>query len=110
MFEECVKISSTNYDELIRFARSNKIDLTVVGPEIPLVDGIVEKFSQNGLFIFGPSSRAAILEGSKIFSKNFMLRNNIPTANEVQAITEYANLIEAIDIINNTITMIYICC
>ncbi len=78
---ECVKISSTNYDELIRFARSNKIDLTVVGPEIPLVDGIVEKFSQNGLFIFGPSSRAAILEGSKIFSKNFMLRNNIPTAN-----------------------------
>lgn len=77
---ECVNIDQLNFSELVRFVRKEKIDLTIVGPEIPLVEGIVDYFNQNGLKIFGPTKRAAILEGSKIFSKNFMLRHKIPTA------------------------------
>jgi len=62
------------------FAAKEKIDLTVVGPELPLTLGIVDAFEEKGLRIFGPQKNAAILEGSKVFAKQFMERHNIPTA------------------------------
>lgn len=77
---ECVDIKSHDIDGLLKFAKEKSIDLTVVGPEVPLVLGIVDEFENAGLKIFGPSKAAAQLEGSKVFSKEFMLRRNIPTA------------------------------
>jgi phosphoribosylamine--glycine ligase len=77
---ECVQIAADDLEGLLSFAMSNKIDLTVVGPEAPLSLGIVDVFERNGLRIFGPSIKGAMLESSKAFSKDFMLRNNIPTA------------------------------
>lgn len=77
---ECVNIAAEDIDGLLKFALEKKIDLTVVGPEVSLVKGIVDVFSTKGLKIFGPSKEAAQLEGSKIFSKEFMHRCNIPTA------------------------------
>ncbi|MCE7915828.1 MAG: phosphoribosylamine--glycine ligase, partial [Nitrosomonas sp. PRO4] len=73
-------ISITSIPELVTFAKSEQIDLTVVGPEVPLAAGIVDVFQTNGLRIFGPTRRAAQLETSKIFAKEFMRRHNIPTA------------------------------
>ncbi len=77
---ECVNIKVENIPALLKFAQDQKIDLTVVGPEIPLVMGIVNEFEKAGLKIFGPTQAAARLEGSKIFSKEFMRRYAIPTA------------------------------
>jgi phosphoribosylamine---glycine ligase len=78
---ECVKIgtSKDNFHEIAQFAEDKEIDLTVVGPEAPLVDGIVDYFNERGLKIFGPNGRAAAIEGSKVFTKEFMESNNIPT-------------------------------
>lgn len=67
-------------DELARWAKNNRIDLTVVGPEAPLTEGIVDRFQAADLPIFGPNRLAAELEGSKVFSKELMHRHNIPTA------------------------------
>jgi len=80
-FAECIDIQATDKEALIAFAKKNKIDLTVVGPEAPLVDGIVDAFEAQGLRIFGPSMIPAQLEGSKAFAKEFMKRCHIPTAN-----------------------------
>jgi phosphoribosylamine--glycine ligase len=77
---ECVDIAVDDVNALLQFALNKKIDLTVVGPEVTLVAGIVDAFAQKGLKIFGPSQAAAQLEGSKVFSKEFMHRRNIPTA------------------------------
>jgi len=77
---ENVEIGVTDIDSLIEFAQSNQIDLTIVGPEAPLVIGIVDKFQATGLRIFGPTEAAAQLEGSKAFTKDFLARHNIPTA------------------------------
>ena len=77
---ECVPIGVENIEELVGFARSEEIDLTIVGPEVPLVLGIVDVFQNEGLRIFGPPSEGAQLEGSKIFCKEFLARNDIPTA------------------------------
>jgi phosphoribosylamine--glycine ligase len=77
---ECLDIAAENTDELLKFALSKRIDLTVVGPEAPLTLGIVDRFQKKGLQIFGPTGRAAELEGSKVFSKNLMIRAGIPTA------------------------------
>ena len=77
---ECVSIAADDIDGLLKFAFSKKIDLTVVGPEASLVKGIVDVFTQKGLKIFGPSREASQLEGSKVFSKEFLHRRNIPTA------------------------------
>ena len=77
---ECVDISPTDIATLLEFAQSKKIDLTVPGPEAPLVLGIVDAFEKAGLAIFGPSQQAAELEGSKAFSKDFMKKHEIPTA------------------------------
>lgn len=75
-----IDISPDDIDSLLKFATDNKIDFTVVGPEIPLSLGIVDVFIKNGLKIFGPTKLAAEIETSKAFSKDFMARNNIPTA------------------------------
>ncbi len=72
--------SVLDQDGLVELARAREIDLTFVGPEAPLVDGIVDRFSSEGLPIVGPSAAAARLEGSKVFAKDFMSRNDIPTA------------------------------
>jgi len=75
-----IQIDSENISGLISFAKSELIDITIVGPEAPLVMGVVDDFQDEGLPIFGPSKLASQLEGSKAFSKDFMHRNNIPTA------------------------------
>lgn len=73
-------IDISDIEELVDFAKENKIDLTVVGPEDPLVNGIVDRFEEEGLKIFGVNSECAKLEGSKIYSKDFMERHKIKTA------------------------------
>lgn len=77
---ELVKIDVSDNRGLLSFSQDNNVDLTVVGPEVPLVNGIVDLFTSNGLRIFGPTSKAAQLEGSKLFAKEFMSRYSIPTA------------------------------
>lgn len=77
---ECVAIKADDLDGLLAFAQQNQIDLTVVGPEVPLTMGIVDKFQEQGLKIFGPSGKAAEIEGSKTFAKDLMAKYNIPTA------------------------------
>ena len=77
---EIVPISVMEFDKLADFAEANKIDLTIVGPDDPLVGGIVDVFEARGLRVFGPRKNAAILEGSKAFSKDLMKKYNIPTA------------------------------
>lgn len=77
---ENVVIAADDIDALIKFALAHKIDLTVVGPEQPLVAGIVDRFYDAGLRCFGPSAEAAELEGSKTFTKDFLARFNIPSA------------------------------
>ncbi len=74
----------TDFITLTKFAKENNIDLTIVGSEAPLVDGIVDVFEKEGLKIFGPSKKAAQLEGSKIFMKEFLAKNNILTAKFIQ--------------------------
>lgn len=77
---ENVAISAGDLDGLLGFAQERGIGLTIVGPEDPLVNGIVDRFAEAGLACFGPSAAAAQLEGSKIFAKDFMARHGIPTA------------------------------
>ncbi|MDR7345709.1 phosphoribosylamine--glycine ligase [Pantoea alhagi] len=75
-----VDIAATDIPALLAFAQSEKIDLTIVGPEAPLVKGVVDTFRKAGLKIFGPTKAAAQLEGSKAFTKDFLARHQIPTA------------------------------
>ncbi|MDD2399237.1 MAG: phosphoribosylamine--glycine ligase [Sulfurovum sp.] len=77
-------IAIDNFDALADFAQTQGIGLTIVGPEVPLVEGIVDVFKKRGLTIFGPTEKAAQLEGSKIFMKNFLARHHIPTAKYIQ--------------------------
>lgn len=77
---ECVDIGATEIEKLVEFAATNQIDLTVVGMDDPLVMGIVDAFEAANLRIFGPKKNAAIIEGSKSFSKSLMKKYNIPTA------------------------------
>ncbi|MGM9526185.1 MAG: phosphoribosylamine--glycine ligase [Peptococcaceae bacterium] len=77
---ECVAIKADDLDGLLDFALQNQIDLTVVGPEVPLTMGIADKFQEKGLKIFGPSGKAAEIEGSKTFAKDLMAKYGIPTA------------------------------
>jgi phosphoribosylamine--glycine ligase len=82
---ECADISANDHSALIDFARAEAIDLTIVGPEIPLANGIVDEFQHRALKIVGPSQAAARLESSKAFAKDFMRRHAIPTADYVNA-------------------------
>ena len=77
---ECVAISAMDFDRLVAFAKEKAIDFTIVGMDDPLVGGIVDRFEEEGLKVFGPRKNAAILEGSKAFSKDLMKKYNIPTA------------------------------
>ena len=77
---ECVPIGAMEFDKLAAFAKAEKIDLTIVGMDDPLVGGVVDVFEKEGLRVFGPRKNAAILEGSKAFSKDLMKKYNIPTA------------------------------
>ena len=94
---QCIDIQDSDIENLLNFAKEKKIDLTIVGPEIPLVAGIVDKFEKEGLKIFGPNKKCAQLEGSKAFSKDFMIRHNLPTAKY----KEYTDLDEAISEIDS---------
>jgi len=89
-------ININDFHELAQWAKENSIDLTIVGPEQPLVDGVVDIFKENGLTIFGPSRAAAQLEGSKVYMKNILKKYNIPTA----AFIETANENEAFNFID----------
>lgn len=84
---ENISIGAEDVAALLDFAKTNAVDLTIVGPEVPLVLGVVDQFQEAGLRIFGPSAGAAQLEGSKAFSKDFLARHNIPTA-EYQNFTD----------------------
>ena len=77
---ECVPIGAMEFDKLVAFAKEKKIDLTVIGMDDPLVGGVVDAFEAEGLRVFGPRKNAAILEGSKAFSKDLMKKYHIPTA------------------------------
>ena len=77
---ECVAISATDIDGICEFAKNNPIDYAVVAPDDPLVLGAVDRLSAMGIPCFGPEAKAAIIEGSKVFSKNLMKKYNIPTA------------------------------
>ncbi|MEW9797711.1 phosphoribosylamine--glycine ligase [Alteromonas sp. CYL-A6] len=77
---ENVAIDASDITALLAFAKDNQVELTIVGPEAPLVAGVVDAFQADGLTIFGPSQAAAQLEGSKAFTKDFLARHNIPTA------------------------------
>ena len=94
-------INIKDYDKLALWAKDNQIDLTIVGPEAPLVDGVVDTFKENNLTIFGPTAKAAQLEGSKVYMKNILKKYNIPTA----AFIETASMKDAnnfIDSMTNT--------
>ena len=87
---ENVPIPADDVPRLLRFARERSIDLTVVGPEAPLVAGLADEFRRNGFAVFGPSAAAARLEGSKVFTKKLLRRASIPTA-DFAVFTRYAD-------------------
>ena len=93
---ENIDINVDDFEKLIKFVKENKIDFTVVGPEDPLVNGIVDAFERENLKIFGPRKNAAILEGSKAFAKDFMKKYSIPTAKY----EKFINPIKAFDYID----------
>ena len=93
---ECIDINDCDISRLINFAKENLIDLTIVGPEVPLVMGIVDEFNKNGLKVFGPNKKCSQLEGSKAFCKDFMVRHNIPTA-KYKEYTDVEKAIKEID-------------
>ena len=78
-FAECVNIKAMEFDKLVAFAKENAIDLTIIGMDDPLVGGVVDAFESEGLRVFGPRKNAAIIEGSKAFSKDLMKKYKIPT-------------------------------
>ncbi len=93
---ENIDIASNDIEGLLSFALENKIDLTIVGPEEPLVLGIVDRFKEKGLRIFGANKESAQLEGSKEFSKKFMERHNVPTA-KYKSFTNFQDAIKGIE-------------
>ncbi|OED37416.1 phosphoribosylamine--glycine ligase [Chromatiales bacterium (ex Bugula neritina AB1)] len=88
-----IAIEATDFDILVNFSKAEDIDLTIVGPEVPLVAGIVDRFQRENQRIFGPTANAAQLEGSKSFCKEFLIRHNIPTA----AYESFSNTDQAIE-------------
>lgn len=93
---ETINISPMDFDLLIKFAKDNNIDLTIAAMDDTLVAGIVDEFEKNNLKIFGPNKRAAIIEGSKAFSKDLMKKYNIPTAN-YETFSSYEDAIKYIE-------------
>ncbi|GAB4347104.1 MAG: phosphoribosylamine--glycine ligase [Candidatus Abyssubacteria bacterium] len=101
---DCVAIDAGEIAKLAEFAEKEGVDLTVVGPEAPLVEGIVDRFEERGLKIFGPNADAALLEGSKAFAKRLMARFNIPTG----SFQVFSDAKEAIDFIRDIGTPIVV--
>jgi phosphoribosylamine--glycine ligase len=93
---QCVSINPEDIQGLLKFSKDNKIDITIVGPEAPLVMGIVDMFEKEGVRIFGPSAQAAQLEGSKAFSKDFMKSHEIPTAG-YETFTDHCKALEYLE-------------
>jgi phosphoribosylamine---glycine ligase len=90
--EDCaslVKLNEDQHEELISFAKEEQIGLTIIGPEVPLLEGLADQFAAEGLKVFGPQKAAAIIEGSKSFAKDLMKKYGIPTA-EYETFTDYA--------------------
>lgn len=94
---KCIDIKDDDINKLLGFAKENEIDLTIVGPEVPLVEGIVDEFEKENLKIFGPNKECSRLEGSKAFSKEFMIKHNIPTA-KYKEYTQIDKAIKDIDL------------
>ena len=99
-----VPIAADDLAELLRFASENEVDLTVVGPEVPLVVGVVDEFVAHGLQIFGPSKAASQLEGSKAYSKAFMNRHGIPTGwahvfNDFESAADFVHDLEVLPVL-----------
>ena len=97
---ENIDIGVSDITELLNFAKNKKIELTIIGPEVPLVEGVVDAFTEAGLACFGPTKSAAQLEGSKAFTKDFLARHNIPTAaygnfTDIQEATNYVKKVGA---------------
>ncbi|MFE7377831.1 phosphoribosylamine--glycine ligase [Bacillus cereus] len=90
-----VDIDENDFDALVLFAKENNIELTFVGPEIPLMNGIVDRFKEEGLRVFGPNKAAAVIEGSKAFTKELMGKYNIPTA-AYETFTDYEEAVQYI--------------
>lgn len=102
---ECVPIDVGNVSALVSFAEKMRPDLTVVGPELPLVNGVADAFRSRNLPIVGPSQIAAQLEGSKIFSKEFLLRHNIPTAQSYGAFEDAGEVTAALKSVRYPLVM-----
>jgi phosphoribosylamine---glycine ligase len=94
---ECVAVDAGEVNGLVELANQMQPDLTIVGPEVPLVNGLTDAFRARGWAIVGPSQRAAQLEGSKIFSKEFLLRHGIPTAKMYGTFDRAADAVRALD-------------
>lgn len=90
-----VDIDENDFDALVLFAKENHVELTFVGPEIPLMNGIVDRFKEEGLRVFGPNKAAAVIEGSKAFTKELMKKYNIPTA-AYETFTDYEETVQYI--------------
>ncbi|GAA5866548.1 hypothetical protein JCM8547_005453 [Rhodosporidiobolus lusitaniae] len=99
-----VQIAAEDFDGLVAFAVRSKINLVIPGPEQPLVDGIEAVFRHVGIPCFGPSPRAALMEGSKAFSKDFMARHNIPTA-EYRNFTSHADAVEYVKSVSHNVVL-----
>ncbi|GMR64169.1 MULTISPECIES: phosphoribosylamine--glycine ligase [Bacillus] len=91
-----VDIDENDFDTLVLFAKENNVELTFVGPEIPLMNGIVDRFKEEGLRVFGPNKAAAVIEGSKAFTKELMKKYNIPTA-AYETFTDYEEAVQYIE-------------
>ncbi len=92
----CVDGSVEDNDMIVSFVKEHQIDLTVIGPEVPLCNGLADDLEAAGFLAFGPTRHAATLEGSKAFSKDFMIRHHIPTARYVE-VTDYQDAVNQID-------------
>lgn len=88
-----VPIAQDDHDQLVQFAKENGVELTIVGPEVPLMNGIVNRFQEEGLTIFGPTKEAALLEGSKSFAKALMKKYDIPTG-YYETFTDYDRAVQ----------------
>lgn len=102
--KNCENVKISTIDEILNFAKKESIDLTIVGSEEMLVHGIVDKFEENGLKIFGPNKQAAILEGSKAYAKDFMKKYGVKTA-EYELFTDYNKANEYLDKCNYPIVI-----
>jgi len=102
---ECIPVNAGNVADLVSLAERLRPDLTVVGPEVPLVAGIADEFAKRGMKIIGPDRAAAQLEGSKIFAKQFMLRHGIPTASIHGIFESVADAMSAIEQVHGPVVI-----